>query len=198
MRTDIAKSKRIDNGLPVLPNNAKCIHEIKGYEHCKGYAICDNGTVLTCKNSVSSIYKFKDKWSTLKHKYKEGGYPFVILSGFNGDVTITSHRLVALAFIPNPRGLRDVNHKNGDKCDNHVSNLEWLSHRDNTLHSIELGLRNTAKGERLPHAILTEEKVREIKKLVGKLTHRQIGEIYNIDPSSISRIRNGKSWAHVI
>lgn len=49
------------------------------------------------------------------------------------------HCLVARAFIPNPENLEDVNHKNFDRADNHVSNLEWKSHGDNVRYSIAAG-----------------------------------------------------------
>lgn len=53
------------------------------------------------------------------------------------------HRLVALAFIPNPDNLPLVNHKDGVKAHNAVSNLEWISHSDNNKHAIALGLSST-------------------------------------------------------
>ena len=49
------------------------------------------------------------------------------------------HRLVAEAFIPNPDNMSDVNHKDMNKLNNHVSNLEWSSHRGNVQHSYEHG-----------------------------------------------------------
>lgn len=62
---------------------------------------------------------------------------------------VTVHRLVAEAFIPNPQGLTDVNHKDGDKWNNAVENLEWVSHRKNVLHSFEIG-RKAASRHRTP------------------------------------------------
>jgi hypothetical protein len=55
------------------------------------------------------------------------------------------HRLVAEAFIPNPNRLREVNHKDGNKLNNAVSNLEWVSRSQNMKHSYETGLRPTTK-----------------------------------------------------
>lgn len=63
---------------------------------------------------------------------KSNGYKQVYLKG----KTYTVHRLVALAFIPNPENLPEVNHKNEDKRDNNVDNLEWCSRTYNVNHSI--------------------------------------------------------------
>lgn len=60
------------------------------------------------------------------------------------------HRLVAEAFIPNPERLRDVNHIDGDKSNNAVTNLEWVSHRSNMIHYVEKlrGGTHWAKGQK--------------------------------------------------
>ena len=55
------------------------------------------------------------------------------------------HREVALAFIPNPNNLPEVNHKDGNKANNQVSNLEWVTHQMNVQHSFDTGLK---KGHR--------------------------------------------------
>lgn len=53
------------------------------------------------------------------------------------------HRIVAKAFIPNPMQKRTVNHKDGNKLNNHVSNLEWATHSENNRHAVVMGLRKT-------------------------------------------------------
>lgn len=74
-----------------------------------------------------------------------GGYKMVYLNepGLAKPIRILKHRIVALAFIPNPDNLDEVNHKDGIKTNNKVENLEWITHRDNILHAHRTGLCST-------------------------------------------------------
>lgn len=65
------------------------------------------------------------------------GYQMIVLD----QQPHTIHRLVALHFIPNPYGHPIVNHKDGDKLNNSVDNLEWCTHEQNTQHALVMGLR---------------------------------------------------------
>lgn len=85
---------------------------------------------------VSNYGNIKDNnGNALKIYINNCGYPVVFYNRNNKINTFLVHRLVAKAFIPNPDNLSDVNHIDEDKTNNHVSNLEWLSHRDNIIHS---------------------------------------------------------------
>lgn len=90
-------------------------------------------------------------WSTYRGRYKNatlqnGGYPLVWLSKDGKRCAKLVHRLVAEAFIDNPDGLKEVNHKDGVKTNNTVGNLEWCSRSENLTHRARvLGQRGNAK-----------------------------------------------------
>lgn len=89
------------------------------------------------------------------------GYKLVSLWSENKGHMRLVHRLVAEAFIPNPCNKDTVNHKNGDKSDNSVSNLEWMTRAENLRHAAKNGLLQT--GEEHHRAKLTRERARFIK-----------------------------------
>lgn len=109
------------------------------------------------------------------------------------------HRLIALAFIPNPQSFPEVNHKNGIKNDNRASNLEWCTCRHNIRHAVATGLRVAARGERNGRCKLTEDQVRDIYQSVilrGE-KHRIIAARYGIAPCYISFIARRLVWKHL-
>lgn len=108
------------------------------------------------------------------------------------------HRLVCLAFKPNPRALPDVNHKDGVKTNNRITNLEWCTPLHNTRHSVRTGLRVSLRGENHGSAKLTEKQARRIYKLASMgIPVFRIAARYNVDESLISLIRSRKIWKHI-
>ena len=78
----------------------------------------------------------------LKHRKYRNGYHFVSLYKDGHGKQFTIHRLVASAFIDNPRDCPEVNHIDGDKSNNAASNLEWCTRSENNKHAVKNGLRN--------------------------------------------------------
>lgn len=119
------------------------------------------------------------------------GYPAKFISGKNYRV----HRLVAEAFLENPRQLPMINHIDGNKMNNHVSNLEWCDKSHNERHAQRMGLKNKARGEKCKKSHLTSDVVREI--MASDLGCRQLATIYGVNYTTISSIRTGKTWNHI-
>ena len=92
------------------------------------YQVSDHGNVKSLIGEDKII---------LKPSINPGGYYNVVLKGRK---TRRIHRLVALAFIPNPNNLPEVNHKDGIKTNNKLNNLEWTTSSKNQKHSYRLGL----------------------------------------------------------
>ena len=92
--------------------------DIEGYEGL--YAVTEDGQVWSYRSQ-----KFLKPWIA-------NGYYQVTLSKNGEKKKHKIHRLVAIIYIPNPDNLRDVNHKDENKLNNCLDNLEWLSHKDNS------------------------------------------------------------------
>ena len=109
------------------------------------------------------------------------------------------HRLVAKALIPNPENKPCVNHKDGNKQNNHVDNLEWITRSDNIKHSYIHRDPKTYKGSGNKNAKLTEEQVKNIRKEYknNKITYKELAYKNNVGVTLIGYIVNNKVWKHV-
>lgn len=106
------------------------------------------------------------------------------------------HRLVAMAFIPNPSNLPEVNHKNGNKHDNRVDNLEWVTKSQNKIHSIEVLKRPHPNLGKSLELSLRHKTVCQYSKRgdLIKTYHsiRVASMMTGINETNISRCANGK------
>lgn len=102
--------------------------------------------------------------------------------------SIGIHQLVARAFIPNPLNLTEVNHIDGNKHNNHISNLEWCTHAENMKHAGKNNLMR--KGINHPNTKATPEIIEEIytKYMSGLYTQKQLENEYKISRGRISVI----------
>lgn len=110
------------------------------------------------------------------------------------------HRVVALAFIENPKGLPHVNHIDADKANNGASNLEWVTHAQNMAHaaSLSLMISNSGPGMESPAAKLTDQCVIAIKqRLAAGEGPASIARDYPVTRSAIGEIKAGRSWSHI-
>lgn len=139
------------------------------------YSVSKNGDVF-------NIHRNK-KLRTAKNNH---GYILASLfrNGFNK--TIAVHRLVAIAFIPNPNNLEFVNHINGIKCDNRVENLEWCSRIENAEHAKRMGL--FACGERNKQTKVTPAIQKRIVDMRNNgIFFTTIGQLLSLDRKTISK-----------
>lgn len=149
------------------------VADIHGYEG--RYQITSDGRVFSLISN-----KF------LSHGIKPGGYAFV---GLHKKGVKTSyrmvHRLVAEAFIPNPYGKPEVNHINGDKLDNSINNLEWVTSSENTRHGFANGL--LSQGVNHHFNKLNPDQIKEVYYAKGK--YRDIGKEYGISAQTVCNIK---------
>lgn len=146
---------------------------------------------------VSNFGRVKnERGRILKGGFDTKGYPHVCVKLEGVQSTYKVHRLVAIAFIPNPDNLPQVNHIDGNKTNNSVTNLEWCTGEYNLKHKKENGLCSSMPGEEHPRHILTEQQVIEIY-LDTSHTQKELGTMYGVSRGTIQAIKYGRLWSHV-
>lgn len=109
------------------------------------------------------------------------------------------HRLVMICFnfIDNYQELQ-VNHKDGNKLNNTLNNLEWCTNSENHIHALQLGLAIPLKGEDNPASKLKEAQVIDIiQDLLNHVPYSVICKKYNCSKSTISAIKNKRNWTYL-
>ena len=164
------------------------LKDITGYEG--RYSVSDDGRV----------------WSHLSNKWlaaplNEWGYPKVCLHSPNGQRTATVHRLVAETFIEKPDACSEVNHIDGNKANNSIDNLEWVTGSQNAKHAWDSGLQKNNKGflkAQKARRKFSDQAVIAIRQM-SQLgwTRRVIANLYQCNEGSIEKITNFKSYKEV-
>ena len=130
-------------------------------------------------------------------RIKPNGYYRAHIHGHDEYV----HRIVAKCFIPNPDGLLEINHKDGNKANNSVGNLEWSTRSANNRHAFQTGLRDYAELSTMarrprPEARkFNDEQIAEIRSLLSEGTGVvAIARRFSVTHSTIQCIRDGKTY----
>lgn len=121
----------------MLSNDVEVFQDVKGFEGL--YSVSSHGYVSNGRKS-------------LKTYVINSGYQCLKLVKGNTRKSVLLHRLIAEAFIPNPLNKPEVNHIDGNKSNNAVSNLEWVTPSENKLHALRTGLKvynNPTRGLKL-------------------------------------------------
>lgn len=127
---------------PDAIGTARELRDVPGYEGL--YSVATDGRIWSHAREWRSgrggetIRRKRAHW--MKLHIARHGYPMVVLSRDGSQVTKYVHQIVAAAWVPNPRGLPQINHLNAIKADCRSCNLEWCTASENVRHARALGL----------------------------------------------------------
>lgn len=157
------------------------------------YQISNLGNIKSLKREVKHNYSGSINLKTRILKSSLGGkYLRVAFCKESKYKYIHVHRILALMFIENPDNLPEVNHIDGNKLNNKLENLEWVTRKENMFHAFKNGLAKS--GENCYNSKISNLQVIEIKKRYSKknISQKQLAKEYKVDQALISRIINNK------
>lgn len=132
-------------------------------------------------------------------RYDKEGYLAFKTTLDKKTLEMRAHRMVAMAFIPNPNNYPQINHINGKKDDNRVENLEWCTNGMNGQHAWDTGLRKRIPTAKCLLSKLCTREVRNIRKLHATGEHKivDLAKRYKVTANTISKIVNRQTWKDV-
>lgn len=149
--------------------------------------------------SVSSAGRVRNDETEqlLKRSLSGTGYLRVVLYKDGKRKQQSVHRLVATAFLENPDNKPMVNHIDGVKANNELTNLEWCTASENLAHAYSIGL-TSSKGENSRISKFTDNDIRSIKEMLRDgCRGKDIAALYGVAKATITQIKNGVNWAHI-
>jgi hypothetical protein len=157
-----------------------------GKEFYGNYIVYQNGVVYSISSKKELSQRILNKYKAVTLYYNKTRKDFKV------------HRLVAMCFIPNTENRPFVNHIDGNKFNNHFSNLEWCTHMENVIHAMKNGLTNS-KGELNPSCKINKNIVLDIRKkyVENKYSHRKLSVMFKVSKTQVGRILRKESWKHI-
>lgn len=160
-------------------------------------------------SNYEDFYEVSDKGNVrrigsntvLKPNFTNKGYLKVSLSVKSNVKQFNIHRLVAEAFVHNEYNKPQVNHIDGNKLNNYISNLEWVTNQENRTHAVQNSLHKVTFGEQRFNSVLTDDDVRFMKRNYkqgrGNMNSNYFAKKHNVSKQTIINIINGKKWTHI-
>lgn len=151
--------------------------------------------------SVSDSGEIKNNKTGRLLKIQKDGYGYSQISLYSAEhskqpKTIKIHRAVLSAFCGESE--LQINHKNGIKSDNNLSNLEYCTAKENTIHAHKNGLATPARGTNHYAAKYTEEQIMLVKKLISEgHSIRDIISKTKVKKPTISAIKSNRTWKSI-
>lgn len=167
--------------------------DIEGYEDL--YQISNMGRVKSLERNLlvkNGHYRKKNE-AIMRQTSGPNGYHAICLRLNKKTKRFLVHRLVGIAFIPNPLRKETINHKDGVKNNNRLFNLEWATQAENLNHALITGLRRSRERSLKDIEALTVITFLSTHKRVMKKLARH----YMVSPSLISRIKKRETWSHM-
>jgi hypothetical protein len=164
--------------------------DVKGFEGL--YRVSNFGRVYSLHTyNKRKLHLRKPSWN------KSRDYFYIELFNHQKSMNYRLHKLVALHFIENINNYPILNHKDGNKRNNKVTNLEWCTYKQNVAHAMKMGLMNFVNGEAISKK-LKEKDIHKIFELKSeRKTHEQISILLNIPVSTIAHIALHNNWKYI-
>ena len=197
----------MDNGaikyLGQYRNEEDAIDVVRAFRECRLISVlAEHGLNINDGITIDDYYIVFNNGDVFNkqtaHKIKSyiGARGYVIVDLNHTKYLV--HRLVAESFVPNPLNKPCVNHINGDKTDNRAENLEWCTHSENNQHAYDNGLSHAVCGEKHYLSKLTQDEVREIRRLYKtnkpEYSQANLARKYGVGPTTMHAIIHNKRY----